>query len=440
MAQKILDLVQGEATSTSHDPTGRIKRMLHRELVSTIDLRSLEGPDDDKTRARLRATLDELARGHSLVLSQAQRDLLFEDILDEILGFGPLERLLKMHDVSDILVNGPRDVWVERRGRLERSSAAFRDSDHLLHVIRRIVSSVGRRIDEASPLVDARLHDGTRVNAVIPPITLDGPALSLRRFGQAPLQREDLVRNGSAPGVVLDLVEACVRGRLNVLVSGGTGSGKTTLLNVMSGFIPSSERIVTIEDAAELRLQQEHIVRMETRPANLEGRGEVTTRMLVKNALRMRPDRIVVGEIRGDEAIDMLQAMNTGHDGSMSTVHANSPAHAISRLKTMVSLTLGNLPDRAIAEILGDALQLVVHVRRGSDGVRRVMRVSEVGEFDGQDVPTHDIVRFRQTHVSEDGSVHGVFEGTGHVPSFGEVLRSRGIPFDDSIAEFRQEV
>jgi len=355
-------------------------------------------------------------------------------------GFGPLERLLKMHDVSDILVNGPKDIWVERRGRLERSGSSFRDSEHLLHVIRRIVSSVGRRIDESSPLVDARLHDGTRVNAVIPPITLDGPSLSLRRFGQNPLQRSDLLANGSAPDEVLSLVESCVRGRLNVLISGGTGSGKTTLLNVMSSFIPTDERIITIEDAAELRLQQEHIVRMETRPANLEGRGEVTTRMLVKNALRMRPDRIVVGEIRGDEAIDMLQAMNTGHDGSMGTVHANSPAHAISRLKTMVSLTLGNLPDRAIAEILGDALQLVVHVRRGSDGVRRIVRVTEVGSFDGEEVRTHDIVRFRQTHVDEDGAVHGVFEGCGHIPEFAEVLRSRGIPFDDAIATYRHEV
>ncbi len=408
MSRRIVDLVKGRAQEDSGpNPLDRVQQVLHRELIDAIDLSALEGMSPQETRSHLRVALNQLIRNHSVVMSSEQQEALFVRVLDDVMGFGPLERLLQMEGVSDILVNGPKDVWIERNGQLERTHVDFRDDDHLLHIIRRVVSSVGRRVDEASPLVDARLADGTRVNAVIPPITLDGPSLSLRRFSAKPLSRDDLVRFGSAPPEVFELLESCVHAGMNLLISGGTGTGKTTLLNVMSGFIPHSERIVTIEDAAELRLQQPHVVRMETRPANLEGRGEVTPRMLVKNALRMRPDRIVVGEIRGEEAVDLLQAMNTGHDGSMGTVHANSPAHAISRLKTMVAITIGNLPDKAIAEMLADALQLIVQVRRGLDGKRRIVSVAEVAGRDGEDVQLSEIVHFDQTGVDEDGTVHG---------------------------------
>lgn len=431
MSPRIVDLVQGPSETQAPDPLERVQRRLHRELIDSLDFEVLAQWDAEQTRTRLQQTLAELIKNHDVVMSHGQREALFTRVLDDVTGFGPLERLLQQDDISDILVNGPQEIWVERHGKLQRTDLTFRDDDHLVHVIRRIVSSVGRRIDESSPLVDARLEDGTRVNAVIPPITLDGPTLSLRRFSTTPLRRQDLIDNRSVPEVVLDFLGRCVQGRMNLLVSGGTGSGKTTLLNVLSGFIGHEERVVTIEDAAELRLQQPHVVRMETRPSNLEGRGEVDARMLVRNALRMRPDRIVVGEIRSHEAIDMLQAMNTGHDGSMSTVHANSPAHAISRLKTMVAVTIGNLPDRAIAEIIADALQIIVQVRRGLDGVRRIVSITEVAGFDGEQVLLRPLIRFQQQGVGDDGRVQGSWQAIEASVVARDALESIGMSLPD---------
>ncbi|MCB9745497.1 MAG: CpaF family protein, partial [Alphaproteobacteria bacterium] len=308
----------------------------------------------------------------ALPITREEQQRAVGEIIDEVVGYGPIERLLHDPEVSDILINGHDDVWVEMRGKLHRTNIRFRDDGHLMHVIHRIVAAVGRRIDESNPYVDARLADGSRFNAIIPPLAIDGPTVSIRRFGAKPLQAADLVRFGTLPRPVLALLEACIQGKLNVLVSGGTGSGKTTLLNVLSGYIPDDERVVTIEDAAELKLQQPHVVRLETRPPNIEGEGEVTTRDLVRNALRMRPDRIVVGEIRGAEAIDMLQAMNTGHEGSISTVHANSPRHALRRIETMVGLGMGNIPGTSIREMISDALDLIIQIARMPDGSRRL--------------------------------------------------------------------
>jgi pilus assembly protein CpaF len=370
--------------------------------------------------------LQEQVEEHPVVLNLDQIDDIVASTIDEILGFGPLERLLNMDGVSDILINGPDQVFVEVDGKLQRSEVKFRDAAHLVHIVRRIVSTIGRRIDEFNPLVDARLPDGTRLNAVIAPIALNGASLSLRRFNKGQVGPDQLVEWGCASREVMNLLEACVRGRLNVLVIGGTGSGKTTLLNILSGFIPETDRILTIEDAAELVLRQEHVVRLETRPANIEGKGEIDTRILVKNALRMRPDRIVVGEIRGKEAIDMLQALNTGHDGSMSTVHANSARHAISRLQVLVGLDNGNMSVGAIREVIADALDLIVHVKRCPDGVRRIMSVTEVLGMENGKVSLQEIMSFQVGKMVDD-RLQGVFSASGVVPGFADRLASIGV-------------
>jgi pilus assembly protein CpaF len=405
----------------------QLKIDLHHRLIERLDLEALEQIKDEvEVVHQIRLAVGEFLREESTPLSQAEREEIVEQIVWEITGLGPIEPLFRDSTISDILVNSAKDIFIERRGKLSRVSAQFRNDAHLMAVIDRIVSRVGRRVDESSPMVDARLPDGSRVNAIIPPLALDGPVLSIRRFG-ADLAVEQLIANGSMTMEMLQLLAGCVKARLNVLISGGTGSGKTTLLNALSSFIPSDERLVTIEDAAELRLQQDHVVRLETRPPNSEGRGEVIARDLVKNALRMRPDRIIVGEVRGPEALDMLQAMNTGHEGSLTTVHANTPRDALSRLETMILMAGTNLPNRAMREQISSALDLIIQASRLSDGTRRIISVTEVTGMEGEVVTTQEIYRFRRRGISPEGRIVGQFEATGVRPQFTERLRVAGV-------------
>ncbi|HEX6966782.1 MAG TPA: CpaF family protein [Gemmatimonadaceae bacterium] len=408
-------------------PVEQLKVELHRRLIERLDLEALERiADESAVVQQIRQAVAELMRGESTPLSQAERDEVVEQIVYEVTGLGPIEPLFRDRTVTDILVNGPKDIYVERQGRLARALTTFRDDAHLLAVIDRIVSRVGRRVDESSPMVDARLPDGSRVNAIIPPLAVDGPMLSIRRFA-AEITVQKLVESGALTEDMMHLLAGCVRARLNVLISGGTGAGKTTLLNALSSFIPSSERIITIEDAAELRLQQEHVVRLETRPPNSEGRGEVVARDLVKNALRMRPDRIIVGEVRAAEALDMLQAMNTGHEGSLTTIHANSPRDALSRLETMILFAGTNLPNRAMREQIASALDLVIQVSRLTDGSRRITSITEVTSMEGDIVTMQEIYRFRRRGISPEGDVIGQFEATGVRPLFVERLALAGV-------------
>jgi len=405
----------------------QLKVDIHHRLISRLDLEALEQiQDEEEVTTQIRRAVAEVLRGESTPLSQAEREEIVEHIVWEIIGLGPIEPLFRDPTITDILVNNAHNIFVERKGKLSRINAEFRNDAHLLAVIDRIVSRVGRRVDESSPMVDARLPDGSRVNAIIPPLALDGPVLSIRRFGASITVRE-LVEYGSVTQDMLTLLAGCVKARLNVLISGGTGSGKTTLLNALSSFIPSDERLITIEDAAELRLQQEHVVRLETRPPNSEGRGEVLARDLVKNALRMRPDRIIVGEVRSAEALDMLQAMNTGHEGSLSTVHSNSPRDALSRLETMILMAGTNLPNRAMREQIASALDVVIQVQRLSDGVRRVTSVVEVVGMEGEMVTTQEIFRFKRRGVTPEGRIVGTFEPTGVRPLFAERLKIAGV-------------
>jgi pilus assembly protein CpaF len=361
----------------------------------------------------------------SIPLSRADRDRLVMEVQHEVFGLGPLETLMKDPEISDILVNSATNVFVERYGKLEKTDVRFRDDAHLMQIIERIVTRVGRRVDESSPMVDARLADGSRVNAIIPPLALDGPVLSIRRFGTERLTVNDLIQFNSIPAQIAEVAAACVKSRLNMLVSGGTGAGKTTLLNCLSNFIPDNERIVTIEDSAELKLQQEHIVRLETRPANIEGQGAVTARDLVRNALRMRPDRIVIGEVRGGEALDMMQAMNTGHDGSISTIHANSARDALSRLETMMLMAGIALPERALREQVASALDIIVQLTRLSDGSRKVVEFAEVTGMEGNTITTQTIFKFDQRGI-ENGKIIGEFVATGVMPSFMDRLERHG--------------
>ena len=405
----------------------QLKIDLHHRLIERLDLEALEQIKDEvEVVHQIRLAVGEFLREESTPLSQAEREEIVEQIVWEITGLGPIEPLFRDATISDILVNSAKDIFIERRGKLARVGTQFRNDAHLMAVIDRIVSRVGRRVDESSPMVDARLPDGSRVNAIIPPLALDGPVLSIRRFG-ADLTVEQLIANGSMTMEMLQLLAGCVKARLNVLISGGTGSGKTTLLNALSSFIPSDERLVTIEDAAELRLQQEHVVRLETRPPNAEGRGEVIARDLVKNALRMRPDRIIVGEVRGPEALDMLQAMNTGHEGSLTTVHANTPRDALSRLETMILMAGTNLPNRAMREQISSALDLVIQASRLSDGTRRIVSVTEITGMEGEIVTSQEIYRFRRRGISPESRIVGQFEATGVRPAFTERLRVAGV-------------
>jgi pilus assembly protein CpaF len=417
------------------DPLDQIKVDLHRRLIERLDLEALEQIKDERELStQIRHAVTEFLRGEQTPLSQAEREDIIEQVVYEIIGLGPIEPLFRDLGISDILVNGAREIYIERGGKLTRVSAAFRNDAHLLAVIDRIVSRVGRRVDEASPMVDARLPDGSRVNAIIPPLALDGPILSIRRFG-ANVGIPQLLENGTLTEEIITLLASCVHARLNVLISGGTGAGKTTLLNVLSSFIPSDERIITIEDAAELQLMQEHVVRLETRPPNAEGKGEVVARDLVKNALRMRPDRIVIGEVRSAEALDMLQAMNTGHEGSLTTIHANSPRDAVARLETMILMAGTNLPDRAMREQIASALDVIVQIARMADGTRRVTSITEITGMEGDVISSQEIWRFHRRGIGGDGRVLGEFEPAGIRPTFSERLKVAGVELPPSMFE-----
>lgn len=410
-----------------------LKEKIHYRLIDKLELTRLESIPREELKTQVREVVAALLSGESDPMVGFNRDRLVEEILNEIFGYGPLEPLLNDPTVADVLVNGHGQVYVERFGKLEQTNTGFKDNDHLLHIIDRIVSQVGRRVDESSPMVDARLPDGSRVNAIIPPLAIDGPMLSIRKFGVKDLAMDELLNYGTLIQPMAETVKGIVKARLNVLISGGTGSGKTTLLNVLSSFIPSTERIITIEDAAELQLQQEHVVRLETRPANIEGQGSILQRDLVKNALRMRPDRIIVGEVRGAEALDMLQAMNTGHDGSMTTLHANTPRDALRRLETMILMAGTNLPDKAMREQISSAINVLIHITRLSDGSRKVVKLSEITGMEGEVISMQDIFVFEKFGISEDGRVLGAFKGTGIRPKFEDQLRASGIILPSNI-------
>ncbi len=404
-----------------------IKARLHRAIITRMDLKKLNALPSDRLHTEVSRLAEDLLLAENLPLSTIERDRLVSEVHHELFGLGPLEPLLSDPTISDILVNSHSNIYIERKGKLEKTAISFKDDEHLMRVIERIVSTVGRRIDEAQPMVDARLPDGSRVNAIIPPLAIDGPTLSIRRFGTDPLKMPALIENGALTKEIAILFEMCVRARLNIIISGGTGAGKTTLLNAMSAYIPADERIVTIEDSAELQLQQPHCVRLETRPSNIEGRGEITQRDLVKNSLRMRPDRIVVGEVRGGEAIDMLQAMNTGHDGSLTTIHANTPRDALSRLETMIQMTGMRLSDRAMRQQIASAVNLVIQVARLTDGTRRIVSIYEITGMEGETITMQEIFLFERTSVDANGKVVGRFRTTGIRPRFAERLKQYGM-------------
>jgi len=404
-----------------------MKARLHRTLINRMDLTKLSSLTPDQVHAEVSRLAESVLAQEAMPLSVSERERLVNDVQHELFGLGPLEPLLADPTISDILVNSHHTIYIERRGKIEATNVRFKDDEHLMRVIERIVSSVGRRIDESSPMVDARLQDGSRVNAIIPPLSIDGPVLSIRRFGSDPLKMAMLVEFNALTKDIADMLQMVVTARLNILISGGTGAGKTTLLNALSAYIPETERIVTIEDSAELQLQQPHVVRLETRPPNIEGRGEVTQRDLVRNALRMRPDRIVIGEVRGGEAIDMLQAMNTGHDGSLTTVHANTPRDALSRLETMIQMTGMRLSDRAMRQQVASALNLVVQVARLSDGSRRVTSISEITGMEGETITMQEIFQYERTGIDPQGKVLGRFRPTGIRPRFAERLKQSGL-------------
>jgi len=415
-----------------------IKRQLHQQLITGMDLSMIGTMNEDELRLEVRRAAEELIRHGSDLLNLSERERLVSEVIDETFGLGPLEPLMRDPTISDILVNGPKVVYVERKGRLEPVNIAFNDDRHLVQIIQRIVGRIGRRVDETCPMVDARLADGSRVNAIIPPLALDGALLSIRRFGVRPLLVDDLRVHKAVTPEMIQFLSACVKARINIIISGGTGSGKTTLLNALSAFIPEDERVATIEDAAELRLQQRHVVRMETRPPNIEGEGEVATRDLVRNALRMRPDRIIVGECRGPEALDMLQAMNTGHDGSMTTIHANDTRDAISRLEMMIGMAGFDLPIWIIRRQVASAIQLIVQVARLPGGVRKIIKISEITGMEGDIISMQDIFGFRQTGVDDDRMTQGHFFSTGIRPHCLERLEISGAGL--SMAMFERRV
>ena len=434
LRERYIKDTNGDGTATALDESiygnktfQEMKARLHSAIVTRLDLVKLNTLPSDRVHAEVSRMAENLLLAEDVPLSTLERDRLVSEVHHELFGLGPLEPLLADPAISDILVNSYSNVFIERRGKLEKTSISFKDDEHLMRVIERIVSTVGRRIDEAQPMVDARLPDGSRVNAIIPPLSIDGPTLSIRRFGTDPLKMPQLIENGALTREIAILFEMCVRARLNIIISGGTGAGKTTLLNAMSAYIPSDERIVTIEDSAELQLQQPHVVRLETRPMNIEGKGEVSQRDLVRNSLRMRPDRIVIGEVRGGEAIDMLQAMNTGHDGSLTTIHANSPRDALARLETMIQMTGMRLSDRAMRQQVASAVNLVIQVARLTDGTRRITSISEITGMEGEMITMQEIFQFERTGVDAAGKVLGRFRTTGIRPRFAERLKQYGM-------------
>jgi len=418
---------------------GAVKAAIHRKLIQKLNLDRITEANREEVRREVGSIIEGLVVGESTPMNLQERERLVQEVLDEVFGLGPLEPLLADTTVADILVNTYKQVYIERKGMLERTTVQFRDDVHLMTIIDRIVSGVGRRVDETSPMVDARLADGSRVNAIIPPLAIDGPCLSIRRFGHSRLVGDDLINNRSMTPTMLELLQGCVKARLNILISGGTGAGKTTFLNVLSSYISNRERVVTIEDAAELLLNQDHVVRLETRPPNIEGKGAIQQRQLVINALRMRPDRIIVGEVRGEEALDMLQAMNTGHDGSLTTIHANSPRDALSRLETMVAMSNLNLPENAIRRQIASAIDVVVQVSRMSDGTRKIVSIAEITGMEGDVVTMQDVFVFRKRGIRESGEVLGDFMPTGIRPKFSERLLVTGIQLPMSMFEAPRE-
>jgi pilus assembly protein CpaF len=418
----------------------QVKADLHRKILDRLDLEKLGRTTGDAAREEVLVLIRNSVNSEAVPLSFAERERLSREILDEIFGLGPLEPLLKDPSISDILVNRFDRVYIERAGKLEPTGLSFKDDAHLMQIIDRIVSRVGRRVDESSPMVDARLADGSRVNAIIPPLAIDGPCLSIRRFGRDPITARNMIENKTLTEPMLELLSTMVKGRLNLLISGGTGAGKTTLLNVLSGYIPNSERIVTIEDAAELQMKQEHVVRLETRPPNIEGKGAVRQRQLVINSLRMRPDRIVVGEVRGEEAFDMLQAMNTGHEGSLTTVHANSQRDALARVENMVSMANLNIPERAVRHQIASAVHAVVQIARMADGSRKVITVSEITGMEVDVVSMQDIFVFERQGIDESGKVRGMFRATGIRPRFADRLAIAGCRLRPALFESKMEV
>lgn len=415
-----------------------IKRRIHGKLVDKLDLSRVGELKGDTLKREIRLVVEHLCDAEDTLLNRQEREQIVEEVLDETFGLGPLELILKDPKVSDILINGPKNIYVEKGGRMQKTDVEFRDNKHLMQIIDRIVSKVGRRVDETSPMVDARLEDGSRVNAIIPPLALDGACVSIRRFGSNPLKLEDLLNYRAFTPEMVMLLEGCIKARLNMIIAGGTGSGKTTLLNTLSSFIGHEDRIVTIEDAAELQLQQDHIVRLETRPANIEGNGAITATDLVKNALRMRPERIIIGECRGGETLDMLQAMNTGHDGSLTTVHANTPRDAIARLETLVMMSGFDLPVKAIRQQISGAVDVLIQANRLQGGPRRVTAITEVVGMEQDTIILQDIYRYVQKGIGEDGKAHGHFECTGVRPSFMDRLESAGVRLPASA--FRERI
>jgi pilus assembly protein CpaF len=428
----------GRSDKSSEHDFEELKRRIHSKLVDKLDLARVGDLEGDVLRREIRLVVEHLSDAEDTLLNRAERDRLVDEVLDETFGLGPLEMLLKDPTISDILINGPRSVYVERGGKMEKTNVTFRDNSHLLQIIDRIVSKVGRRVDEVCPMVDARLSDGSRVNAIIPPLSLDGAAVSIRRFGSNPLKLEDLLNYKAFTPEMVMLLEGAIKARLNIIISGGTGSGKTTLLNTLSSFISNSERIVTIEDAAELQLQQEHVVRLETRPPNIEGKGGITATDLVRNSLRMRPERIIIGECRGGETLDMLQAMNTGHEGSMTTLHANTPRDALARMETMITMTGFELPLKAMRQQVASAVNLIIQASRLQGGTRKITYITEICGMEQETVIMQDIYRFVQEGIDENGKAYGRFEATGIRPKFMDRLESAGVRLPASA--FRQRV
>jgi pilus assembly protein CpaF len=419
------------------DTAIQIKARVHRKLLKVMDLNEARRIPLDQLHAQCAERVNALLLDEKVPLSGPEKQQIVRDVMDEVFGYGPLDEFLRDPFVSDILVNGPHKIYLERQGRLEMTNASFLDSDHLMRVIRRIADNVGRRVDESNPMLDARLPDGSRVNAIIPPLSLDGPALSIRRFGTNPLDMHRLIEIDALRDDMATFVEACVQCKMNMLISGGTGTGKTTFLNALSKWIPAGERVVTIEDAAELQLQREHVVRLETRPPNIEGEGEVTQRDLLRNSLRMRPDRIIIGEVRGGETIDMLQAMNTGHEGSMTTVHANSPRDALRRIENMVSMAGLNFPVHAIRDQISSALDVIIHLGRLAGGARKIVEIVEITGMEGDTICLHEIYRYDQKGVDESGNAYGDFEVCGVRPRLLPRLKARGVEMSPDMFQRR---
>ena len=425
--------ITGTENVLSKSSYSELKKHIHTTVLERINLERLRNHTQEQIIKEINDLVSVIIEEQNIALNQFERKNLTQDIQHEMFGLGPLEPLLNDPTISDILINGYKQVYIERKGKLELTNVQFQNNDHLLNIIERIVSRVGRRIDESSPMVDARLADGSRVNAIIPPLALDGPVVSIRRFSVNPLMVNDLLRLGSITKEMATLISAVSKAKINTIISGGTGSGKTTLLNLISGFIPEYERIVTIEDAAELQMRQPHIVRLETRPPNIEERGEVTQRALVRNALRMRPDRIILGEVRGPEALDMLQAMNTGHEGSFATIHANTPRDAIARMENMVSMAGANLAMSAVRQQIASAINVIIQVSRLTDGTRKVVSIQEITGMEGETITMQEIFGFKQTGVNEDGKIKGYYYATGLVPHFNRRLKAFGVELPENM-------